>query len=164
VLVDEPALAWSMSMRSTRLLDVVNAIGARLPLWTWRPTTLVALRNWMARCVLGMGDVQLSGRMPSGHVGTLMPQRMYLISEARVVLEGKDLGRPAHVPETPHIGGVPLPARPVFAVGQAHWRIVDPDEYRTTRAELAAGTAETAAGRRTRALGARRPNPATRIR
>src|SRR5262245_9355128 len=138
VLVDEPALEWSMSMRSTRLLDVVNALSARMPLWTWKPAPLVALRNWMARRLLGMGDVQLSGRMPSGHVGTLMPQQMYFISEARAVLEGRDLGRPTHVAENPRIGGVPLPARPVFAVGQAHWRIVDPDEYRRTRAELAA--------------------------
>jgi hypothetical protein len=141
VLVDQPALAWTMSMHSTPLLDVINALSVRMPLWTWKPASLVSLRNWMARRLLGMGEIQLSGRMPSGHFGTLMPQQMYFISEARAVLEGKDLGHPTHVSENPRIGEVPLPARPVFAIGQAHWRIVDLDEYRRTRNELATSAA-----------------------
>ncbi len=38
----------------------------------------------MATCshhtgTLGMGQLQLTGTMPSGHTGTLMPQRMYYI-------------------------------------------------------------------------------------
>jgi hypothetical protein len=42
--------------------------------------------------------------------------------------------------ENPTIGGVPLPARGIFAVGQAHWEILDEAEYHRTRRELAAAT------------------------
>jgi hypothetical protein len=35
--------------------------------------------------------------------------------------------------ENPTIGGVPLPARGVLAIGQAMWQISDPDEYASAR-------------------------------
>ena len=75
--------------------------------------------------------------MPSGHVGTLMPQRMYLVEESRAVLAGADLGRPTHAAENPRIGEVALPARGVLAIGQAAWVIRDHEEYQRTRAETA---------------------------
>jgi len=65
-----------------------------------------------------------------------MPQRMYLIDHARVQLAGVDLGRPVRVRPNPKIGDVPLPARGIFAIGQAHWEILDEAEYHRTRAEL----------------------------
>lgn len=34
---------------------------------------------------------------------------------------------------TPDIGGFPLPARGVLAIGQAAWPILDHDEYNRTR-------------------------------
>lgn len=68
---------------------------------------------------LGMGQLRLTGTMPSGHTGTLMPRRMYFIDAARATLDGADLGQPARWPASPVIGGVPLPARGVLAIGQA---------------------------------------------
>jgi len=74
----------------------------------------------MARS-LGMGRLELSGVMPSGHVGTLMPQKMFLVDEARAELDGEDFGRPVQLSENPTIGAVPLPARGVLSIGQAVW-------------------------------------------
>ena len=82
-----------------------------------------------------MGDIRMRGTMPSGHTGTLMPQRMYFIEAGNATLGGVDLGGPAHVSPTPDIGGFPLPARGVLAIGQAAWPILDPDEYTRTRTE-----------------------------
>jgi hypothetical protein len=39
----------------------------------------------LAKQVLAMGDVRMSGTMPSGHFGTLMPQRMYFIDTATAI-------------------------------------------------------------------------------
>jgi hypothetical protein len=110
-------------------------VSERLPFWTWRHAPLLQMREWMARR-LGMGAITLAGRMPSGHFGVLMPRRMYLIDRARVRLEGVDLGVPIRVHPNPKIGDVPLPARGIFAIGQAHWEICDEAEYHRTRAEL----------------------------
>jgi hypothetical protein len=92
-----------------------------------------------------MGTLQLSGTMSSGHTGTLMPEQMYFISDSHATLEGADLGRPARLPANPAIGHVPLPARGVFATGQAAWEILDLAEYERTRSQTAA-TAQTQTG------------------
>lgn len=139
VSMDAPSLEWTLTASSTRLLAVLNAVGARLPLSTWRPTALVHARERLAHA-LGMGDLQMSGVMPSGHYGTLMPQRMYLVDEARAVLDGVDLGKPTRTADNPRIGDVPLPARGVLATGQGVWKTLDPTEYARTRAETADAT------------------------
>jgi hypothetical protein len=138
VTMDAPSLEWTLTARSTRLLSVLNAVSARLPLITWRPAALVHARERLARA-LGMGHLEMSGVMPSGHTGTLMPQRMYYVDEADAVFDGMDLGNPTRVAENPKIGEVFLPARGVLAIGQAAWKILDPVEYARTRAETAGG-------------------------
>lgn len=137
---DRPAavhLDWTLRATETRLLRGLNAMSARLPTWTWRPQVLLRARELLARRVLGMGDLQMRGTMPSGHLGTLMPQRMYLIDDSTATLDGVDLGHPAQLASTPDIGGFPMPARGVLAIGQAAWPILDQAEYSRTRAATA---------------------------
>lgn len=135
VTMDTPSLDWSATATDTPVVRALNAVSARLPLWTWRPAALLRARERLAREILGVGALRLSGTMPSGHYGVLMPQRMYLISDSRAVLDGNDLGRPTRVVPNPRIGEVALPARGVLAVGQAAWAILDAEEYERTRAE-----------------------------
>ncbi len=137
VTMDTPALEWTIAARQTAMLRVLNAAGPRLPLWTWRATGLVRARELLARRLLGLGDIRMSPTMPSGHVGILMPARMYVIDESTAVLDGKALGRPARVSPNPRIGGVALPARGVLTIGGAVWEILDHNEYERTRAETA---------------------------
>jgi hypothetical protein len=85
-----------------------------------------------------MGHLQLSGVMPSGHVGTLMPQRMFFVEDSRACFDGLDLGRPAHAQENPTIGAVPLPARGVLGIGGGMWQIRDAAEFERVRAAIAA--------------------------
>ena len=132
ITMDSPALDWTVNAHSTRLLDAVNVMSAAMPLATWRPQPLVTMRELMAQA-LGMGKVKMAGRMPSGHNGKLMPRRMYFVDDSRATLDGVDLGTPVHAKENPVIGGVPLPARGVLAIGQATWEILDPAEYERTR-------------------------------
>lgn len=65
-----------------------------------------------------------------------MPERLSLIERARVQLAGVDPGEPTRVRPNPLIGQVALPARGIFAIGQAHWEILDHAEYEQTRAEM----------------------------
>lgn len=133
VNVPEARLDWTLNATETSLLRGLNAMSARLPTWTWRPRALLRARELLARRVLHMGDLRMSGTMPSGHTGTLMPASMYLIDDATATLDGEDLGRAARVTPTPDIGGFTLPARGVLAIGQAAWPIRDHDEYTRTR-------------------------------
>src|SRR5262245_14440712 len=136
VTMDSPALQWTLTATSTRLLDVLNTMSAAMPLATWRRPSLVRARERLAS-VLGMGQLQLTGTMPSGHTGTFMPQRMYYIDDSQATLDGTDLGHPAPLHANPTIGEVTLPARGVLATGQAVWQILDPAEYERTRSQTA---------------------------
>jgi hypothetical protein len=120
VTMEKPRLEWTLTASSTRFLSLVNSTSHFLPPASWRLQSLLRLREMTAR-VLGLGSLQLSGVMPSGHTGTLMPERMYFINEASATFEGTDLGRPVVLPDNPRMGDVPLPARGVLAVGGAVW-------------------------------------------
>jgi hypothetical protein len=132
--MDSPVLEWTLTATSTRLLDVLNAMSAAMPLATWRRPSLVRARERLASA-LGMGQLRLTGTMPSGHTGTLMPARMYYIDHSHATLNGVDLGQPAHLQANPTIGEVTLPARGVLATGQAMWQILDPAQYQRTRSQ-----------------------------
>ena len=134
--MDSPVLEWTLTATSTRILAVLNMMSAAMPLATWRRPSLVRARERLAG-TLGMGQLQLTGTMPSGHTGTLMPQRMYFIDDSRATLDGVDLGHPAHLQANPTIGGITVPARGVLATGQAVWQILDPAEYERTRSQAA---------------------------
>jgi len=125
VTMDSPALEWTLTATTTRVLALLNAMSAAMPQVTWRMRPLVRARERLAGA-LGMGQLRLTGTMPSGHTGTLMPGRMYFIDDARATLESADLGRPAHLPASPAIGEVPLPARGVLAIGQAVFALPGP--------------------------------------
>lgn len=139
VTMDEPALDWTLTAERSVLLGLLNPLSAALPLATWRPRALVRARERLAHG-LGMGRLQMSGTMPSGHSGLLMPQRMYLVNDSSAVLDGADLGSPCRLRENPTIGGVPLPARGVLAIGQAMWPIGDRDEFDRARRQARSGT------------------------
>ena len=135
IIMDAPHLDWTLTATEPFRLRALNRAGSRFPLWTWRSAPLVRARELLAQRALGMGEIRMSGTMPSGHVGVLMPERMYFIVESTALLDGIDLGQPARRSPNPRIGDVALPARGVLAVGGAAWDILDQDEYRRSRAE-----------------------------
>lgn len=143
VTMDEPAVDWTVAAARSPLMALLNPLSAAMPLSSWRPRALVRARERLAQA-LGMGRLQMSGVMPSGHSGLLMPQRMYFVHESRAVLDGVHLGTPTRLRENPVIGGVPLPARGVLAIGQAMWPIRDRDEFDSARREARAVNERTA--------------------
>lgn len=136
VRMHEPRLEWTLIVARSAVLGLLNPASALLPVSTWRSHALRRPRELVAGA-LGMGDLQLAGRMPSGHYGVLMPQRMYLVKRSHASLAGHDLGNPTTLSDNPMIGGVPLPARGILAIGQAMWEIRDPEEYERIRNDVA---------------------------
>lgn len=132
-VVDDPALEWTFTMSQDPLLAAVNTVNAALPLASWRFGPLVAAREWLAEKALGFGRVDLSGRLPAGMPGTMMPRRVYRISQAGARLDGRDLGAPARADEPPRFGEFELPSHPLFAIGEAHVEIPDLPEYQALK-------------------------------
>lgn len=136
VTMDSPSLEWTLTASATPLLRLLNPVNAALPLASWRSRTLLRAREGIARG-LGMGQLKMSGVMPSGHTGTLTPKEMYFIDNSHATIDGVDLGRPVRLQDNPRIGDVRLPARGILAVGGAVWQILDQSEYERTLAETA---------------------------
>jgi hypothetical protein len=138
VRMESPSVDWLLTATQTPTLALLNAIHGALPMSTWRSPALIGARERMVRG-LGMGRLEMSGTMPGGQTGTLMPQRIYFVNDATATIDGHDLGRPTRLRTNPTIGDVPLPARGVLAIGQGVWQIVDQGDYLRTRSETAAG-------------------------
>lgn len=140
VEVEEPALEWTMSLDASAALRAMNRMNAALPLWTWKPGPLLALREWVARRYLGMGDIKLSFTTASGHEAVLLAQENYFVDESAAVLDGNALGDPVRLAENPTIGDVRLPTVPSFIFGEAHSKIADREEYERTRERVRGGS------------------------
>lgn len=141
VSMDRPALRWQLSLSRTWPLTLLNALHAPLPLATWRPRGLVTLRERVARW-LGLGAVSMAGTAPTGEQLVAVLRRMFWVEHSTAQLDGRDLGAPVVLDRCPTIGGWPLPRRGVFAIGEAHATIGDPDEYRRLRRDLPGTTGD----------------------
>jgi len=128
VTAEPPGLRWTMSLTEPAYLRALNAASSRLPEAAWRSPVLLRGMELMASVVLGMGDVQLAGRVPSGHWATMTPRRMYFVRSAHAELAGLDLGSPVKATTPPTIGATRLPSKPAFAVGRAYFRPARPGE------------------------------------
>ncbi len=90
VTVEPLELRWTMSLTEPAYLRALNAASSRLPEVAWRSPVLLRGMELMASVVLGMGDVELAGKVPSGHWATLTPRRMYFVRSAHAELAGLD--------------------------------------------------------------------------
>ncbi|HEY8854870.1 MAG TPA: hypothetical protein VIN12_06330 [Candidatus Dormibacteraeota bacterium] len=123
VTAEPPGLRWTMSLTEPPYLRALNAASSRLPEAAWRSSFVLRGMELMASVVLGMGEVQLAGPVPSGHWATLTPRRMYFVRDAHAELAGIDLGTPVRAATPPRIGATRLPSKPAFAVGRAFFRL-----------------------------------------
>jgi len=94
VTAEPPGLRWTMSLTEPPYLRALNAASSRLPEAAWRSSFVLRGMELMASVVLGMGEVQLAGPVPSGHWATLTPRRMYFVRDAHAELAALDLGSP----------------------------------------------------------------------
>lgn len=136
VQMEEPKLEWTLSLTASPLVRGMNAMIRRLPDPLWRQGWMLHSMEGMAAALFNLGRITLLGTVPNGHLTTFLPKRMFFVAAANAKLEGRDLGQPTRSQETPAIGEIRLPARPLFFIGQAYAVMQDPEEYRRTVAEL----------------------------
>ncbi len=118
----EPRLEWTMRISATPVMRAANAANRSLPLAAWKLAPQRHLAEWAADRFFGLGKVRFSFVTPTGYEAVVVPEETYAIRESHAVLEGRDLGRPTCLEDTPTIGHVPLPRRPTFAVVHAFER------------------------------------------
>ena len=137
VEMDGPDLDLTVELESSWRTTFMNAIGSRIPVSVWRVPEVARGLTRIADLMFDVGNVSLVGTAPNGQHTTLLPRQMYPIVTGSATLDGEDLGRPIRSETNPTIGSVALPARPMLAVGEAYFEILDREEYDRTRSELA---------------------------
>jgi hypothetical protein len=136
VEIDVPRLIWSMSLKRTSLLSIMNLLSPRLPERLWQSGIFLHLMERAGKVLLGLGSVTLTGVVPNGQRAMLMPEQMFFVASATAELDGEDFGHPVRVAVNPSMGSFKLPARPLFAVGRGYFEILDPDEHARTVREV----------------------------
>ena len=110
ITMDEPALDWTVTVRRSPMMGLVNQLSAAMPLASWRPPRLVRARERLAQA-LGMGRLQMSGVMPScRHAGSWRSGRR--CGRSAIATSSTAPGAwPGRRSRGPHHDG-PVPTRP----------------------------------------------------
>ncbi len=136
VEMDSPKLHWNISMATSPLVTMMNAVSTAIPEPLWRKPLMLRTFERIGGALFGLGKVTLSGKAPNGHFSILMPRLMFPIVSAAAHLDGLNLGKTTQSDNNPTIGALRLPSRGIFAIGQGYFKTPDQEEYRRTVAEL----------------------------
>ena len=139
VSMAEPGLEWTLTASAPALLEMVNALHAALPRWTWRVGSIRRLREWVARRVLDMGEVRFAFVTANGQEAVLAAEETYIVDDSAAVLDGHDLGELVALDDPPTVGDVTLPRRPTLVFGEAFATVLDEDDYREVRDRVRSG-------------------------
>lgn len=132
VRVDIPeVLHWAVDFRATMATRLMSTIGGRLSDAAWTDPTVLRRLSRVARRTLGVGDVRLTGRAPNGQCYTMAPKQLWVVTDSRAVLHGRDLGPDGPLLRQARLGDFCMPQRGIGMVGSGHFETFDPDRHLT---------------------------------
>ena len=109
-------LDWKLSIASTPMTRVLNAMSSLIPGPLLRQRWLLAAMGRVVGPILGAGRIRLHGRVPNGQAFVANPRRMWTVADARASLGGCDFGPIGPLPEQAHLADFWMPQRGVFTV------------------------------------------------
>jgi hypothetical protein len=134
VLIDIPGeLHWTVDLHATAATRLMSAIGGRLSESAWTDQATLRRLGRVASRTLGVGDVRLTGRAPSGQCYMMAPKQLWVVGESRAVLHSRDLGASGPLLRQARLGDFRMPQRGIGMVGSGHFETFDPDRHRSAR-------------------------------
>lgn len=122
-------LDWTVALHHTVVTRLFTLMGRAMPHGMWTSRFVLALMEWMAGLMLGVGRVRLSGDMPNGQAFTVAPVQIWALHDSRATLGGRDLGAPQPLRAQARIGDFWLPQRGIFMRGFGHFDVFDPARH-----------------------------------
>jgi hypothetical protein len=130
VLIEIPGvLHWTVDLQATAATRLMSTIGGRLSESAWTDPTILNRLSRIARRMLGVGDVRLTGRAPNGQCYTIAPKQLWVVADSRAVLRGRDLGPVGPLLRQARLGDFRMPQRGIGMVGSGHFETFDPDRH-----------------------------------
>ena len=109
---------WTLTLDSSPMTRVMNAVGAAMPLRAWRSPTMLRTMGAVASSTLGVGKVGMTGLTANGMPFDANPLRIWRVVDATATINGQDAGTPAPLPEQARLGDFWIPQRGIFAMGR----------------------------------------------
>jgi hypothetical protein len=132
VLIEIPGLLqWTVELQATTATRLMSTIGGRLSEAAWTSPTTLRRLSAVARRTLGVGDVRLTGRAPSGQCYMMAPKQLWTVADSRAVLQGRDLGPSGPLLRQARLGDFHMPQRGIGMVGSGHFETFNPERHLT---------------------------------
>lgn len=107
-------LVWNLEIAATTATRLLSTLGGILPGRALGMTRLLRVMGLGAGPLLGVGRVNLIGRMPAGQPYRAIPRRVWSVVSSSAVLDGVDLGPIGPLREQDSLGDFQLPQRGIF--------------------------------------------------
>jgi hypothetical protein len=115
-------LDWRVTLTSSAITRVWNAVSSLLPEAVWRHRLFLAGMGMAAGPMLRAGKVRLTGRAPNGQQFEVNPRLIWLVADSEATLDGVDLGAIGPSPTPGRMADFWLPQRGMFAIGRAFFQ------------------------------------------
>ena len=112
-------LDWRLTLASTHVTALMNALAGVLPEPVWRMPWFLRVMGRVASVALAAGRLRLDGRVPNGQRFLANPRRIWMVSASQASLGGVSFGAMAPLPTQTHLADFWLPQRGIFALAQA---------------------------------------------
>lgn len=122
-------LRWRVTASSTPVTRVLSTVVSTAPTRVRRNRLFAAIAGRIAGPALRAGRLRLTGEVPSRQFFHADMRRIWVIDESRAVLDGRDLGSPAPLPEQVHLGDFWIPQRGLLAFGEGIFDAFDPARH-----------------------------------
>lgn len=120
---------WGLRIWKTPLTRGLNGALRLLPSAAWRSRPGLRLLGPVAGRILGVGGLELAGRMPNGQRYRMRPGSVWRVEGSAAVVGGTELGRTGPLAEQPRLGTFPVANGGLFAFGSAVHEPFDPARH-----------------------------------
>jgi len=127
--VPEARLQWGVRLSSDGWTRSVSAVGGLLPPGLRRRGEFLSAMGGAAGRILGLGKMALTGVAPNGQRYRAAPRLVWRVEASAAILDSRDLGEIAPLPEQARLGDFWIPNRGIFAVGEARFDAFDPERH-----------------------------------
>jgi len=129
-------LQWTVNLRAIAATRLMGMIGGRLPDSAWTNPKALRRLSAVARRMLGVGDIRLTGRAPNGQCYMMAPTQLWVVADSRALLHGRDLGPSGPLLRQARLGDFRMPQRGIGMVGSGHFETFDPQRHHSAERDL----------------------------
>ncbi|ULE33981.1 hypothetical protein [Mycobacterium sp. IDR2000157661] len=123
-------LDWRIDITETPATRMMTAIASRMPAAVTRNRSTLRAMGPAVGPLLGLGRVQLTGKLPNGQEFRIAPRQLWSVADSTAVLHGVDLGPVGPHAEQGHLADFQLPQRGICVVAHGLFEAFDVARHR----------------------------------